>query len=379
MREGLWTVVIVVSGEGDDPMNDPGVKVGFYNSKDPMVKDGTGNIARRYTFRIAPDAKFEGILKAKTVNGVIVSTEPTKEIWIRDPSYARELQLLQAQLKLKMQDDGTLTGILAGYRPWARFYQGMVEARGSVIEQLFWVELPGVYRALKRNADYSPTGPGGEKTHISYALRIEAIPAFVMTPDAKTQVSSVESYKAIAPPPGPPLHAFITNKYKIVDGIVPDPRTGVDPCRTQRQDPAARVDDERGDSHIRVRSRRRWWGSLAAALVSAFRPTSWTGHPARSSVCAPAIRFRSGRKQTISVPFWRRHPRFERGPANCQAVVASRKSQSRNLAIFAADAFSGEQTIQYEKGAGISSLSGRTRRPSARSRWASALRARATP
>ena len=43
-----------------------------------------------------------------------------------------------------------------------------------------------------------------------------------MTPDAKTQVTSVESYKALAPPAGPPLHAFITNKYRIVDGIVPD-------------------------------------------------------------------------------------------------------------------------------------------------------------
>jgi hypothetical protein len=226
MREGLWTVVMVLSGKGEDPMNDPSVKVGFYNSKDPMVKDGGGNVARRYTFRIAPDAKFEGILNAKTVNGEIVSTEAAPEMWIRDPSYAREAQLLQAQVKLKMQPDGGLTGILAGYRPWRRFYQGMVEARGSVIEQLYWIELPGIYRALKRNADYSPSGPGGEKTHISYALRIEAIPAYVMTPDAKTQVTSVESYKAVAPPPGPPLHAFITNKYKIVDGIVPNPRTG---------------------------------------------------------------------------------------------------------------------------------------------------------
>jgi hypothetical protein len=125
-----------------------------------------------------------------------------------------------------MQPDGSLTGVLAGYRPWQRFYQGMVEARGSVIEQLYWIELPGLYRALKRNADYSPTGPGGEKTHISFALRIDAVPAYVMTPDAKSQVTSVESYKSVAPPPGPPLHAFITNKYRVTDGLVPDPRTG---------------------------------------------------------------------------------------------------------------------------------------------------------
>jgi len=226
MRDGQWTVVVVVSGKGDDPMNDNNVEVGFYNSPDPLVKDANGGVARGYTFRIQPDAKFEGILKAKTVNGEIVTPEAADEVWLRDPSYTRELQLLKAKLKLKMQPDGSLKGLLAGYRPWLPIYMGSVEARGSVIEQLTYVELPGVWYALKRNADYSPTGPGGEKTHISYAMRIDAVPAYVMKPDAKTQVASVDSYKAGAPPPAPRLHAFITNKYQIVDGIVPD-RNGV--------------------------------------------------------------------------------------------------------------------------------------------------------
>jgi hypothetical protein len=207
-------------------MNDDKVKVGLYGSPDPLVKDGNGDVARGYTFRIKPDAKFEAILEGKTVKGEIVSTRPAEEIWLRDPSYTRELQLLKAQMKLKMQPDGTLKGLLAGYRPWLPVYMGSVEARGSVIEQLTWVELPGVWHALKRNADYSPTGPGGEKTHISYAMRIDAVPAYVMTPDAKTQVAAVESYKSIAPPAAPRLHAFITNKYNVTDGLVPD-RNGV--------------------------------------------------------------------------------------------------------------------------------------------------------
>jgi hypothetical protein len=137
------------------------------------------------------------------------------------------LQLLKARLRLTMESNGSLTGVVAGYRPWMQFYQAMLEARAQVIEQNGWIELPGLWYAFRRNADYSPTGPGGEKTHISYALRIEAIPAYVMTPDAKTQVASVASYKAIAPPAPPPLHAFITNKFNVVDGLVPDPKTGV--------------------------------------------------------------------------------------------------------------------------------------------------------
>lgn len=219
MRNGSWTVLIVVSGKGNDPMNDPDVEVGIYNSTDPMVKDANGNIAQDYTFSIAPDAKFEGIFKAKTINGFIVSTEATDEMWMRDPSYTRELQLLNAQLKLEMKPDGTLSGLIGGYRPWFPIYRGWVEARGSVIEQLTWVQLPSIYYALKRNADYAPAGAGGEKTHISFALRVDAIPAYVVNPDATSRVAKVESFKAIAPPEEGRIPAVYFHRL-VVDGIV---------------------------------------------------------------------------------------------------------------------------------------------------------------
>ncbi len=219
MRNGSWTTVIVVSGEGSDPMNDERVKVGFYVSNDKMVKDGNGDIARDYTFRIAPHAKYEGILLARTSHGVILSTAPA-DVMLRDPGYTRDLELLRARVQLEMKPDGSLTGYLGGYRPWEPVYKGWVNARGTVIESLTWVQLPGVYYALRRGADFSPTGPGGEKTHISFALRIDALPAFVMTPDANREVSSVESYKAIAPAEKTSPITFM-----VIDGIVPD-RTG---------------------------------------------------------------------------------------------------------------------------------------------------------
>jgi len=219
MRNGGWTSVIVVSGQGNDPMNDDNVSVGFYLSADAMVKDPNGDITRDYTFRIKPDAKFEALFKGKSVDGVISSTEQTEEAWMRDPSYTRELQLLQARIKLAMQPDGSLKGVIGGYRPWFPIYRGWVEARGSVIEQLTWVQLPGVYYALKRNADFSPDGPHGEKTHISFAMRIDAIPAYVTTPDATALATTVKSYKDVAPPSEGRIPAVYFHRL-IVDGIV---------------------------------------------------------------------------------------------------------------------------------------------------------------
>jgi len=218
MRNGAWTVAVVVHGEGTDPMNDKNVEVGFYMSPDKLVKDGNGEIAHDYTFRITP-SKLEGIMKASTADGLIVSKGATDEIWIHDAGGVRDLQLLRARLKLQMKPDGSLEGHLGGYRPWMPIYTALVNARGPVVEILGWIEIPSIYYALKRNADYSPTGAKGEKTHISYAMRINAIPAFVMTPDASAQVASVISYEADAPASDniPPKPAF-----GAIDGMVPD-------------------------------------------------------------------------------------------------------------------------------------------------------------
>jgi hypothetical protein len=218
MRNGSWTTLIVVSGTGADPMNDKHVQVGFYMSDDKMVKDGNGNIARDYTYRITPNAKYEAIFPARTSKGTIISSAPA-DVMLRDPGYTRDLELLRARVKLEMKPDGTLKGYVGGYRPWEPVYRGWVNARGTVIEVLTWVQLPSVYYALRRNADFSPTGPRGEKTHISFAMRVEALPAFAMTPDATKQVAAVLSYKAQAPKVAdgaPGIGSFV------VDGIVPD-------------------------------------------------------------------------------------------------------------------------------------------------------------
>jgi hypothetical protein len=218
MRNGSWTTLIVVSGEGKDPMNDKHVKVGIYVSGDKLVKDGNGNIAPDYTFRIKPSSKYEGVLPARTVNGVIVSTGAA-DIMLRDPGYTQDLELLRARVKLQMKPDGSLSGYVGGYRPWEAVYKGWVNARGTVIEVLTWVQLPAVYYALQRNADFSPTGKRGPKTHISFALRVDAVPAFVMTPDAKQQVAAVISYKDQAPKDEKVANVFAG---LVVDGIVPD-------------------------------------------------------------------------------------------------------------------------------------------------------------
>lgn len=219
MRDGAWTVVVVIAGKGNDPANDPDVTVGVYPSGDRLVKDAMGQIAPDYTFRVRPDARLEGVFKARSVGGRITSTAPAHEVWMRDPGHARQVQLLQARVDLTLKPDGSLSGYIGGYRPWQAVYDGWVAARGPVIEALTWVRLPDVYYALRRNADYSPSGPTGAKTHISFAFRIDAVPAFVVSPDARTAAQPV-SYRRQASAAAPSTAGQDRLPFNVVDGIV---------------------------------------------------------------------------------------------------------------------------------------------------------------
>lgn len=204
MREGSWTIVVVVSGTGKDPMNDKDVQVGFYHSGDKIVRDAMGNVATDYTFTIKPHARQEAIFKGYSKNGKITA-QGVGNVVLRNPGGDPELPLLKSKLEFEMKEDGKLTGLIGGYRPWLPVYKGWVAGRGAVIEVLTWVEMPDVYYALRRYADYSPSGPGGEKTHISFAMMVDALPAFVMEPDGAQQVAQVKSYRALAGQPGTAL------------------------------------------------------------------------------------------------------------------------------------------------------------------------------
>lgn len=192
MREGAWTVVVVVSGEGKDPANDK-VRVGLYTSPDKIVRDGAGGVAQDYTFRIKPDDKLQAIFEGVSRDGVITA-KADAPIWMRGPD-SSELKLAKAQLEFAMNDDGSLSGMIGGYRPWRPIYESLVNGRGPVAEPLGWLRIPDVYYALQRYADYSPTGPGGEKTYISYHMKVDATPAYVVTPDAAGTVKQARLFE----------------------------------------------------------------------------------------------------------------------------------------------------------------------------------------
>jgi hypothetical protein len=246
MLGGRFSTVIVASGKGEDPLNDPSVTIGIYDSTDAVVIDAQGKVTPGFTFRINPNPNVEAIFEARTVDGVIESTKPAAQVGLREP-------ILQAQLRFTMHADGRLTGEVGGYRRWQAPVQGLIASGARRNELITGMELDQMWYTLRRHADYSPTGPGGERTHISFATHYDAVPAFVMTPDGSVQVAAVDSYKAAPRPPG--AQAAARRQLPVRDGIWLD-RDGTTPAGPDVTIPPPRSLQVAGDRSIPVAPRR---------------------------------------------------------------------------------------------------------------------------
>ena len=200
MRNGLYTIVIVLSGDGE-PMNDENATLAFYQSKDRIVKDALGAVAHDATFNIKPDPRTQSLVPVTIHNGVIETKGPT-EIRLRDEDWNSrmpdQLKLEKGRLNIKMDEDGGLLGYLGGYRDWRVLYRKQA-VNGRDTEMLQALDLPSFYYSLERNADYDPDPVTGKNRQISTAYRIRAVPAFVMDPAGVRVVTGPEVFDGEQP------------------------------------------------------------------------------------------------------------------------------------------------------------------------------------
>ncbi len=182
MQEGLYTMVIRISGN-QDPMNDNDATLEIGYSPDHIVKDARGSVASEYSYRIVKTAQYTR-MKAHVANGV-VETEQVAELhaprvaWFYD--HAGDADFHQGRIRLTIDADDNVKGLIGGYRNWRDIYaqntfaqdggqQGVREHEDGV----------ALYYALKRNADGMPDAKTGQNTGISTAYRITALPAYVV-------------------------------------------------------------------------------------------------------------------------------------------------------------------------------------------------------
>ena len=193
MLDGLYTMVVRISGNRS-PMNDPDALVEIGYSPDPIVKDAMGKVAEGYSFRIAKSAQYTK-LKATIRNGV-VETEQVPALHV--PAFAwyetnrGEALFQKGRMRLVLQPDGGLSGLLGGYRDWRDVYAKdtfNVPSGGQSRESTYYQNQIGFYYSLKRNADGIPDPKTGQNTAISAAYRFLGRSAFVVDPTSPVVIS----------------------------------------------------------------------------------------------------------------------------------------------------------------------------------------------
>ena len=185
MLDGLYTMVIRLSGNAS-PMNDDHVTFEVAYSPDHVVKDPMGNIVRDVSFRVAKTQQYTKI-NARIRNGVL----ETEQADVRMPAFSwgetnrGEVLFQKGRVRLNLNKDGNLSGLVGGYRDWREVYGRdtfNVPSGGATRETYYHENQIAMYYALKRNADGIPDPKTGDNTAISAAFRFTAKAAFVVDP-----------------------------------------------------------------------------------------------------------------------------------------------------------------------------------------------------
>ena len=166
----------LMSVSGEDLSQDGDVTVTFDRSLNVLLRDAHGGVMSGATFVLDPDPRSHNVFKG-TITNRILTIEPGDFSLQGESQFYAVLRFTQTHVRLQMDPDGSLRGILGGYQPWRDYYHYLA-IRGENDGQ---VDLSGVYYAMKRLADGGPDPMTGENTEISAAYWLEAVPAFHAT------------------------------------------------------------------------------------------------------------------------------------------------------------------------------------------------------
>jgi hypothetical protein len=191
MQEGLFTMVVRVSGN-KDPLNDDEAIVEIGYSPDKIVKDARGGVSTGYSYRILKSGQYTR-LKARIRNGM-VETEQVGELhaprvaWFYDQTGDADFR--QGKVRLTLSPDGiSAKGLIGGYRDWADLYAENTFAQdGGQQGTREHEDAASLYFALRRNADGMLNSATGKYDGISTAYRITMAQAFVVDPKAPMDI-----------------------------------------------------------------------------------------------------------------------------------------------------------------------------------------------
>ena len=175
--------LIQVSGI-DDIQNDDDVRVRISQATAPIQINAVGVPQADLTFQEDNNPVTKNDVSGSIKNGVLVTD--SFDLSLNGHRWAwSEMRMDNARLRFKFNDDNTAIGFLAGFQPWAPIYTRHAEG-GSGYETMLSMDLPGMYYALRKMADYDPDPETGINLSISATFSVELEPAFIIPAAVQT-------------------------------------------------------------------------------------------------------------------------------------------------------------------------------------------------
>ena len=100
------------------------------------------------TYKADGDPRSHNVLHGSIKDGMLVTDAVPEMHMMADPFLMPQFHWMKAQLKLKMNPDGTLKGILGGYHDWHALYWSYASS-GWIEEHSASLDMPGLYYAEK--------------------------------------------------------------------------------------------------------------------------------------------------------------------------------------------------------------------------------------
>ena len=182
MRDGELTILLQLDGI-DDLQNDPEVYLTISYSHDDLAKSSSGaEILPDYTYKVTDDDQltpFFTRVRGRIRDGVLTTDKLSEfQMFLSNFGDTRILYAKDWQMRMELKPEGKIAGVFGGYRDWREL---PTTQSTSGVEFYFGYQQPGLYNALKRNADGIKDPVSGEYTGISFAYDVEAVPAFVVS------------------------------------------------------------------------------------------------------------------------------------------------------------------------------------------------------
>ncbi len=176
----------------DDLKNNDHVEMSIYSTADGdlSLKAADGSDLAYQTFTITPNPRWRTTVKARIVDGVLMADPiPMMHLhWVMSTwgtfGQVSEHEFRDVRFRLTLGPDGTLTGVMANYRPLDNIYTVGYCCKGTASTANN--DCASEYNTMLAMADGYPDPVTGKCTMISAAQVIAGVPAFLVPPQGET-------------------------------------------------------------------------------------------------------------------------------------------------------------------------------------------------